>query len=98
MDDDTGRLVDDQQMLVLVDDAQSNVFGLEWSRSLGPLELELFPAGKTCALACRGTVNEHGAPLQQPLGLRSRADFGKTREEAVEPEPCRLVRNLDSEP
>ena len=98
MDDDTGRLVDDEQMLVLVDAAKSDVFRLEWSRSLGPVELDLFPTGETHALACRGTVHEHGTPLQQPLGRRSRADLGKTREKAVEPEPGRLARNLDSEP
>jgi hypothetical protein len=95
MDDQPGRLVDDQQVLVLVGDAQVKLFGLE--RRLFPrrrVDLELLATRQAVTLSSRLTVDSNGTCTDQTLGGRARADLGQRCEVAVEPLARRLDRNL----
>ena len=97
MHDETRRLVDDEQMLVLVRHDEIHLLRLERARRCGRrLELELLPALELVALRARAAVDEHAAAAQQPLGYRARADLGHLRQEAVEPLACRLRRDAQS--
>ena len=71
-----GRLVDDEQVLVLVRDPQVERLGLRDRRRLRRVlgELDLLPAGEPVALGPRPPSTEHGAGGEQPLGRRARAD------------------------
>ena len=98
MDDDPGRLVDDEEVLVLVGDPKLHRLGLEPARCRARrLELDRLPAAQPEALRARRPVHEHVAGLHQPLGRRTRPDLRKRRQEAVEPLPGRLVRNEQAE-
>ena len=94
MDDETGRLVDDEQVLVLVRHGEVDLLRDEPARPRrGRLELELLAADEPVALRTRPPVDEHAAVLDQPLGDRPRPDLRKQREEAVEPRPASLLRD-----
>jgi hypothetical protein len=96
MDDEPRRLVDDEEVLVLVRDVQVHRLRLERRhRRLRGLELELLAAGELVALLPRASVDEDAALAQQPLGDRAGADLGQRSEEAVEPGARRVVRNAD---
>ena len=86
VDDDPGRLVDDEQVLVLVGDSQVDRLGLEPERRLGRgVDLELLPTFETVALRPRRPVEADDACGDQPLGFAARSDLGQRGEEAVEP-------------
>jgi hypothetical protein len=94
MDDDARRLVDDEQVLVLVCDPEVHRLGLE--RRLGPLgklDLDLLPALEAKALRADLTVDPYSSCSDESLSLRTRLDGRKPGEKAVEPEPGRVVRN-----
>ena len=69
--DHAGGLVHDQQVLVLVGDAQPlDRLRLEHALpALGQLERELLAACQPVALRAHGAVNEHGPGAEQTLGL-----------------------------
>lgn len=98
MNDNTRRLVDDEQMLVLVDDSKPHLLRHERCRRFWPIELDLLATGEPGALPRLLAVDEHRAPGEQPLGRRPGANLGETSQEAVQPEPGGLARDLDSEP
>ena len=97
MHDDTGRLVDDEEMLVLVRDRRARA-----ARRRAPRQ----PAGGSIAISSPPAslwllprdcpVDEHGTRFEQPLGRAARADLRQPGEIAVEP----LARGLrrDDEP
>jgi hypothetical protein len=92
--DDSGRLVDNEEVLVLV--LNPEVHGLRLERRLatfGELHLDVLPALEPEALRAAGAVDADRAGREQALGLGTRIDIRKAGEEAVEPEPGRLVRN-----
>ena len=94
VDDDTGRLVDDEQVLVFVRKSQLHRLGHELAeRRRGRFELDLLPACEPVALRTPLAVHADSAVLEQPLGRCARADLGCRREEAVEPLACGSVRN-----
>jgi hypothetical protein len=95
MDDHAGRLVDDEQMLVLPSDPQVALLGDERATRAGitRLEFDLFPTGEPVALRERAPVDPNCGCLEQPLCLRARADLGQRREKPVEPLACGLVGN-----
>ena len=96
MDDEAGRLVDDQQVLVLVGDAEVHRLRLERrTRRLRRLELELLAALELPALRPRAAVDEHRR--KYPLRDAARADLRQSGEEAVEPLARRRVRNVRPE-
>ena len=95
MHDDARRLVDDEQVLVLVGDAQVELLGLEARRApLRQLEVELAPRPPAGGSSICGCAVDEDAPLgEQPLGGRARADLFERGEEAVEPLARRLGRD-----
>ena len=86
VDDETGRLVDDEQVLVLPGDVEVHRLRRELDR-LGQLDDHVLPALEPVALGPPLAVDEHGAARDQPLGEPARADLGARGEHAVEPRP-----------
>jgi hypothetical protein len=99
MDDEPGRFVDDEEVLVLVGDAQIELLGLERRRpSRRYVELELLAAFEPVALRADGSVDEHSPLAEETLRSGARADLLETREEAVEPLAGRRRRHGDGVP
>jgi hypothetical protein len=81
-------------VLVLVRDPQVHRLRLERRlATFGELQLDVLPAFEPEALRAARTVDADRAGREQALGLGTRIDIRKAGEEAVEPEPGRLVRN-----
>ena len=98
MDDDPGRLVDDEQVLVLVHDGQIELLGLESAlASLRDVDLELLTSLEPVALAAGRAVDEDVAVAEQAFRGRTRADLIDSREEAVETLAGRLGRHGEGE-
>jgi hypothetical protein len=98
MHDDPGRLVDDEEMLVLVGDAEVDLLALQRLGLLRrKLELELLPTLQSVALRSSAPVYPDRAGRQQPFGCRARADLRELGEEPVEAVARRLLRNPGAE-
>jgi hypothetical protein len=98
MDDNPGRLVDDEQVLVLVGDAKAQLLRLERFRAdRAAVELDRLAARKPKALGAVAAVDAHGAPREETLGLGARSDLGQRGQEAVEALAGGLVRNRAAE-
>jgi hypothetical protein len=98
VDDDARRLVDNEQVLVLVRDSKRDVLRLDDTRTpVRELELHLLPALEAMALRPPRAVDERAALADEPLGRRARADFLERREESIEPLPGRLLGDRDPE-
>jgi hypothetical protein len=70
MDDHAGRLVDDEQVLVLVGDPELPLLGNEClGCGRNPLQLDLFPALEPVALGAGGAVDANAAGREQALRL-----------------------------
>jgi hypothetical protein len=86
MDDDSGGLVDYEQMLVRISDRE---FGRRdvWHRRdrLGRLDLDLLPASELVALPTQPAVDQYRACVEQSLGGGARTHLGEPSEVAVEP-------------
>jgi hypothetical protein len=94
--DEPRRLVDDEQMLVLVRNPQGELLGLQRNGRLGcQLKLDLLPTLEAKALRARLAVDQDGPRAQQALGLPARGDLGQRRDETVEPLAGGLGRNGD---
>ena len=96
MDDDARRLVHDEQVLVLVGEAQVERLCDERRRDRR-LELDLLARLEPVALRARDAVDAHLAGREQPLGGSTRADLVEPGEEAVEPQPRRVFRDADAD-
>src|SRR5215213_4614435 len=95
MHDDPGRLVDHEQVVVLVRNAEVGGLRLEpGRRRRGSLELDLLPTLEPMALRARLAVDGDAA-VQRTFRRRARPDLGKRCEKAVEPRPCGLCGNAD---
>jgi hypothetical protein len=91
MNHDPGRLVHDQQVLVLERDPERHVLGLELTRvCVRRLEDELLPAREPVAFWFDLAVDERGLLGEQPFGRGARLDLRQRGEEPVEPLPGRL--------
>ena len=76
MDDDSGRLVDDEQMLVLVRDPQLARLRLQdHGLALPGIDLQQLPTHEPVALRTRLAVNPHCPARQQALGFGARGDL-----------------------
>ena len=94
VNDDASRLVDDEQVLVLPDNPQVEILGLESAGlTLGRLELDRLSSSEPVALRAPRTVDQDLARVEQPFGGRARANVVESREEAVEPLAGRLGRH-----
>jgi hypothetical protein len=94
--DDAGGLVDDEQMLVLVGDADVDRLGLQLRRGFGGgLELELLPTFEPVALRARAPVEADRAGGDEPLRFPACPDLGQRGEKAVEPLPRGRVGNSE---
>ena len=85
MDDDPGRLVDHEQVLVLVGDPEGQLLRLEALRCLERLEGHFLAAFEPVALGAGRAVHEHAFLRQQALRGRPRAHLRQRGEEPVEP-------------
>ena len=97
MDDDAGRLVDDEQVLVLEGDAQRDVLAFERCRGGLRLELDRLSTREAVALRPRRAVDRGLPSVDQPLGGRPRPYLGQRREEPVEPGPRCVVRDAQAD-
>jgi hypothetical protein len=96
--DDPGRLVDDEEVLVLVRDPQVELLGLQLGALLSrELDLERLATREAVALGRGRPVDPNRAGLDQPLGRAAGRDLGQPREETVEPLARGLVRNARPE-
>ena len=96
MDGDARGLVHDQQVLVLVRDAEVERCRDE-RRGRGRLELDLLAGLEAVRLGARSPVDEDAACVEEPLGRGPRADLLEPGEEPVEPEPGRVVCDADAD-
>jgi hypothetical protein len=85
MDDDACGLVDDEQVLVLVRDAEIDARGPDPLSPLGRLELDLLAFLEAIALWPRRAVDGDAAGLEQALGVRAGSELLEAAEEPVEP-------------
>jgi hypothetical protein len=86
MDDDPGRLVDDEEVLVLKGDPQLALLGFERDGlGLRHRDLEGLPALEPVTLRAPLAVDADGAGFQQPLGLAAGSDLRERGEEPVQP-------------
>jgi hypothetical protein len=86
VDDHAGRLVDDEQVLVLVCNPQ--VARLRLQNRLHPLarvDLDELPAHQPVALRPGLAVNPNGPARDQTFGLGTRGDVRQRGDEPVEP-------------
>ena len=94
MDDEPGRLVDDEQVLVLVGDPQRQLLRLERARRrVGHLDRQLLPALQPVALRTAAPVDLDPARGERALRGGTGAELGQSTQEPVEPRPRRVVRD-----
>jgi hypothetical protein len=72
---ETGGLVDDEEVLVLVGEPERDLLAFERPRQLW-LDLELIAGREAVALGTRGAADGDLAGLDQPLGGGPRPDLG----------------------
>jgi hypothetical protein len=95
VDDDPGRFVDDQQVLVLEGDAQIELLRLERRRpTFRDADREHVARRQAVALRLRRAVDLHPALGEQALGRRTRADLLEAGEKAVQALARRLRRDF----
>ena len=96
MDDEPGRLVNDQQMLVFVGDPQVALLGLERDGlPLRRVDLDRLAAREPVALGAPFTVHANGAGREQALGLGTRPNVRQRSDVPVEPLSGSLGWNLE---
>ena len=84
MHDDAGGLFHDEQVVVLVRDAEIDLLGLDLAGGLGrKLHLQVLAALEPVALRPRTPVDSDVAALDEPLRRGARPDLGHLREKAV---------------
>lgn len=92
--DESGWLVDDEQMRVLPDDVQIEL-GLDPLFGRRQLPGDQLPTRQPVALRPPCAVDDDGAAVDQALRRSARADLLLGGEEAVQAQPVRLRRNAD---
>jgi len=91
MDDDACRLVDDEQMFVLVSDSELPLLRFEAAVDLlANLNLHDLTALKPVALRLKLAVHTDRFGRQQALGFRAGADLRQRGNEAVKPRSAGL--------
>jgi hypothetical protein len=94
---DSSRLVDYEQVLVLPDNAQVEILGLEGTwLTLGCLEFDGVSSREPVALGALRTVDQNLACVEQSFGGRARANVVESPEEAIEPLAGRVGRHDES--
>ena len=83
--DEAGRLVDDQQVLVLMHHPGAQLLRLEGGRLHVEVDIDALPAREAVALRSPRAVDRDPSPAEQPLCFRARTDLVQRREEPVEP-------------
>ena len=88
MDDDARRLVDDEQVLVLVGDARGRRrLRRRAALAARQVELDLLAAARAGGSSAGRRRRRAPRRREQPLRRSARADLGEPGEEAVEPQP-----------
>jgi hypothetical protein len=85
MHDDACRLVDDEEVVVLVGDADVGRLFDGRRLSLGEFERDLLAGLDAVALRAALPVDRDRFRRQEPLGIRARAELVERGEEPVEP-------------
>jgi hypothetical protein len=83
--DDAGRLVDDEEVVVLVRDSEVGARLLRRGRTLGQLERDLLAGLHAIALRAALAVDGDRLRAQKSLGVGARTELVEGGEEAVEP-------------
>ncbi len=97
VDDDAGRLVDHDEVLVFVGDRQVDLLRRDPGRLRSrQRELQLLPTRESVALRSRAAVDEDGALREKPLRERARADRREVREVPVQPRAGRPVSDAQA--
>jgi hypothetical protein len=96
MDDDAGRLVDDEQVLVLVGDAEVDAGGPDPLPAFRRLEDDLVALLDAVALRPGSATDGDAARIEQPFGVRARTELLEVGEEAVEPRARGLSADADA--
>ena len=96
MNDDARRLVHDEQVLVLVGEAQVERLCDERRRNRR-FELDLLALLEPVGLRARDAVDAHLAGREQPLRGSTRPDLVEPGQEPVEPQPRRGFRDADAD-
>ncbi len=94
--DDAGRLVDDQQVLVLVGDRERRGRSFRGRRGVRGLDLDPLAGAHRVALRPRPPVDQHAARVDQALGAGAGAE--RLSEERVQARPGRVLRDLELDP
>ena len=94
MHDEAGRLVDHDEVLVLVRDGERELFALRRLRLRRRLELDVLPTLQPPCLRARDAVDGHAA-FDHAFGGRTGAHV--LRDERVEPRAGRVVRNANAQ-
>jgi hypothetical protein len=97
MDDNARGLVDDEQVLVLVRDAEVDAGRPDALAALRLLERDLVPLLDAVALRPGSAVDGDTAGVEQPLGIRARTKLLEAGEEAVEPRARGLSADADAD-
>src|SRR4051812_20308529 len=98
MDDDSGGLVDDEQVLVLVCDSQIACLWLEDDVLLfSGVHLHQLSAQEAVALGPLLAVDPHCPAREQALGLRARGDLRQRGDEPVEALAGSVSRNAETD-
>ena len=97
VDGEAGRLVHDEQVLVLVGDQAGNRRCRGGLGHVGQLGHDCLAAFEPVALRPRLPVHAHRARREQALGCPPRSHLGTSREHPVEPGAGVLLRNAEAE-
>jgi hypothetical protein len=86
MDDDTGWLIDHEEVLVLVPNKELNVLGNEFhGRFRDQADLYALTLMQAIALWLHTAVDRHAATGEETFRGRTRADLGQIADEPIEP-------------
>jgi hypothetical protein len=96
MDDDAGRLVDDEQVLVLVCDPEVDPCGPDGRAALRRLVRDLLALLQAVALRPRGPVDGDAARVEDAFRVRTGAELLEVGEEAVQPRAGGLSADADA--
>ena len=96
MHDHSSRLVDDNDVVILVDDVERKGLGSRrWRDRIGDIERDAIAGPQHGVGLRRSSADLHEAAFDQALKLRAGVSGERTREKAVEPLAGLIVRHVE---